>query len=88
LTIFCLSNGEISISREDVPASNYSLIMSAFCWMSDEEVPFDVRRPKPADRKIYLGVPGMLAVKWGFTGAVPFIMAVLYILLWIRRRGR
>jgi len=84
----CISNGEISISRKEVKAANYYLIMGAFFWMSDDEVPIDVRRPDPIDRKIYLGMPGMTITKWGLIGIFPFAMAIFYILLWIRRKGR
>jgi len=84
----CISNGEINISRKGVLASNYSLIMGAFYWMSDNEVPIDVRRPSPPDRKIFLGITGKAVTKWVFVGVFPFLMALSYILLWIRRRGR
>ncbi|MDD4639494.1 MAG: Gldg family protein, partial [Bacteroidales bacterium] len=33
----CISNGEISISRNDIPAANYSMITGLFFWMSDNE---------------------------------------------------
>jgi ABC-2 type transport system permease protein len=84
----CISNGEINISRKGVLASNYSLVMGAFYWMSDNEVPIDVRRPSPPDRKIFLGITGKTVTKWVFVGVFPFLMALSYILLWIRRRGR
>ena len=48
----CISNGEISIMRKGVRAANYNFIMGAFFWMSDDEVPIDVRRPSPIDNNI------------------------------------
>jgi len=84
----CISNGEISIGRKGVRAANYNFIMGAFFWMSDDEVPIDVRRPSTTDRKVYVGLSGMRATKWGMLGLLPFGMAVFYILLWIRRKGK
>lgn len=84
----CLSNGEISILRKNVRASNYSLISAAFFWMSDEEVPIDVRRPTDPDRKIRLGVSGMRIWKVVLMGIIPALLIFFSILIWIRRRGR
>ena len=84
----CISNGEISIMRKGVRAANYNFIMGAFFWMSDDEVPIDVRRPSPIDNNISVVFSGMRLTKWMLLGLLPFIMASLYILLWIRRRGR
>ncbi len=84
----CISNSEISMSRKDVLSANYNLIMGAFYWMSDNEVPIDVRRPTPPDAKIYLGVSGIRVTRWGFMGLLPLAMIVFYILMWVRRKGR
>jgi ABC-2 type transport system permease protein len=84
----CISNGEISIGRKEVPASNYSLIMGSFFWMSDNEVPIDVRRPNTTDTKISVGTKGKIITQWGFIGLYPLMMIIFYILLWIRRRGK
>jgi len=84
----CISNGEISISRNGVPASNYSVIMGAFYWMSDNEVPIDVRRPPLPDDKISLDKKSMATTKIMLMWVFPGILALCAILLWIRRRGR
>jgi ABC-2 type transport system permease protein len=84
----CISNGEISISRKEVPASNYSLIMGSFFWMSDNEVPIDVRRPNTTDTKLSVGTKGKIISKWFFIGLFPLLMLTFYILIWIRRRGK
>ena len=84
----CISNGEISISRQGVSAANYSVITGAFYWMSDNEVPIDVRRPSTTDDRISLDRAGMSTIKilliWAFSG----LLALFAIILWIRRRGR
>ncbi len=84
----CISNGEISIGRKDISAANYYLIMGAFYWMSDNEVPIDVRRPTPPDSTIALSIKGVSLIRWCFIGIFPLAMIIFYILLWIRRKGR
>ena len=84
----CLSNGEISISRKDVPAANYYLISGSFFWLSEEEVPIDVRRPTPPDNAVNLGMDGMYYWKIVLMGLWPAILAFFAIFIWVRRRGR
>ena len=84
----CLSNGEISISRNGVGASNYSLITSSFFWMSDGEVPIDVRRPKLPDNKVYVTKGGMTVTKIVLIGVIPLMLILFASVIWIRRRGR
>lgn len=84
----CISNGEISISRPGLNAANYFLIMGAFHWMSDAEVPIDVRRPTPPDNKIYTNGAGVKKMSWFIMGAFPLTLLIIYLLIWIRRRGR
>jgi ABC-2 type transport system permease protein len=84
----CISNGEISISRQDVPASNYSVIMGAFYWMSDNEVPIDVRRPSFTDDAIDLDRGGMSITKTMLMWIFPGLLVLVALVLWIRRRGR
>jgi len=84
----CISNGEISIGRNGVPASNFSVITGAFYWMSDNEVPIDVRRPPMPDDKINLDKKSMATTKLLLVWVFPGILALCAIVLWIRRRGR
>ena len=84
----CLSNGEISISRKDVPAANYYLISGSFFWLSEEEVPIDVRRPTPPDNAVNLGMNAMYYWKIVLMGLWPAILAFFAIFIWVRRRGR
>ena len=84
----CISNGEISISRQNVWAANYSLITGAFYWMSDNEVPIDVRRPDFKDDKTSLDKQGMFTLKTAMVWAFPGILFLGALVLWIRRRGR
>lgn len=84
----CISNGEISIGRNGIQAANYSVITGAFYWMSDNEVPIDVRRPPLPDDKISLDKKSMATTKIMLMWVFPGILALCAILLWIRRRGR
>ena len=84
----CLSNGEISIGRKDVPAANYSLISGSFFWLSHEEVPVDVRRPTPPDKKVRVSMGWMNFWKIILMGVWPASLAFWAIFIWIRRRGR
>jgi ABC-2 type transport system permease protein len=84
----CISNGEISISRQGIPASNYSIINGAFYWMSDNEVPIDVRRPSSTDDSIALTKDSMANLKIALSWIIPGIMLILALILWIRRIGR
>jgi ABC-2 type transport system permease protein len=84
----CISNGEISIGRQGIPAANYSVLTGAFYWMSDNEVPIDVRRPDSTDDKIALHKEGMFTTKVMLTWVFSGLLALCAIVLWIRRRGR
>lgn len=84
----CFSNGEFSRSRNGVPASNYSALMGAFFWMSDEEVPIDVRRPEAPDNEIYLTEAQIGTWKLILTWIFPGVLLIISILIWLRRRGR
>lgn len=84
----CISNGEITRSRTGVFASNYFIIQGAFFKLSNEEVPFDIRRPSPPDRKLNLKENGAYWLKIMLMGILPGILLIVYILIWIRRRSR
>lgn len=84
----CISNGELGMGRKGIQADNFSIIMGGFFWMSDEEVPIDVRRPNPLDNEVYLSEKSMavwtIILKW----LIPALLAISSIIIWIRRRGR
>jgi ABC-2 type transport system permease protein len=84
----CLSNGEISIQRSRIPAANYKLIMGSFFWMSDNEVPIDVRRPTPPDSTFTVTSFNVKVSKYTLMGLFPLLMLASCLLVWLRRRGR
>ena len=84
----CISNGELSMHRRGISASNYTVIMGGFYWMSDNEVPIDVRRPTPPDNVIYLNEAKIGTWQVLMTWILPGILLMISIFIWIRRRGR
>ena len=84
----CIGNGEISIGRNGVRAANYSVITGAFYWMSDNELPIDVRRPSPTDDKLSLDKKSLFNLKIVLMWVWPGLLALCAILIWVRRRGR
>lgn len=84
----CFSNGELSRSRNGIPASNFSALMGAFFWMSDGEVPIDVRRPAAPDNEIYLTEAQISTWKLILTWIFPSVLLIVSIVIWLRRRGR
>lgn len=84
----CISNGELKMDRVELGASNFNIIMGNFYWLSDNKVPIDVRRPIPTDDEVYLSQESMRVWKVIMTWVMPAILIALYVLLWLRRRGR
>lgn len=84
----CISNSELSRSRANIRAFNYYMITGSFYWLSDGEVPIDIRRPRSIDNKIFVSETGAKITEiffvWGLSGAM-FLFAIF---LWLRRRGR
>ena len=83
----CISSGEFR-GRRHMRTSNYSLITGGFFWLSDNEVPIDVRRPEMPDNEIYIGKTGVQMTRILFTYFIPLILLLMGIIIWIRRRSR
>ena len=83
----CLSNGEIMRNRKRISARNNTVADGLFFWLSDYEVPVDVRRPWMPDDDINIGHTGMLwtniLLRWCF----PILVALFGIMLNIRRKS-
>ena len=84
-----LSNSGI-LAQHGLPleSGNYQLMMGMFHWLSDHELPVDVRRPAPVDNKLFLGTSGALILDKSVTWAIPGLLLLVYLIIWIRRRGR
>ena len=84
----CISNGELMTSRRGIDASNYSIITGGFFWLSNNEVPIDVRRPAMPDDDIYIDGTGGKAMWWSLVIILPMLLLAFAIFLSMRRRGR
>lgn len=84
----CISNGELMSTRRGINASNFSVIMGGFFWLSDNEVPIDVRRPPMPDDNLYIGSTGASVLWWILVVILPMVLVVVAIVLSIRRKGR
>lgn len=83
-----LSNGELGRTRQGIRAENYNMILSAFYWFSDHEVPLDIRRPSPRDNNIELGLRGMKWSKIILVWVLPAMLLAACLIIWLRRRSR
>ncbi len=84
----CFSNGEFSRSRTGIKAMNFKMATGMFFWLSDNEVPIDIRRPAPIDNEIYTkdgDIPFLNAL---YKIIIPVLLAVAFLLIWLRRKGR
>ena len=84
----CISNGELMGQRRGIRASNFSIITGGFFWLSDNEVPIDVRRPIPPDRDIFYGTTCASVMWWMLVVILPVALVATAIVSGIRRKGR
>lgn len=82
----CISNGELSHMRKDIASANFMLIAGSFNWLSNHEAPVDVSRPPFDDNDIKIGKTAFKISKIAFTGIIPALMVLAYLLIWFRRR--
>ena len=84
----CISNGGINTRVKGRRIFNSNIVTGGFFWLSNEEVPIDIRRPNGSDTAVYMGVMGMkiwsVILKW----IIPIIFTVIAFIIWLRRRGR
>lgn len=83
-----LSNAELSMRRNTVNTSNFPLINASFYWMSDGEVPIDMRRPPSTDNDLYITRGGWTAAQVVLKWVYPALLILAGTLIWLRRRGR
>jgi ABC-2 type transport system permease protein len=83
-----LSNGELAMNRNGVQAANFSLIESSFFWLSDGEVPIDIRHDVAPDTSLAIGKKGWAFFEYFFKWGLPALLIAAGLLIWIRRKGR
>lgn len=84
----CISNIELMGNRPGVQAANYALVLGGFYWLSNDEVPIDVRRPAPPDDDLYIKDSGASVLKGFLCVALPIVLVGCCVLIWFRRKGR
>lgn len=83
-----ISNSELFIKRNQVNASNFSLVSAAFSWLSDGEVPVDMRLPDSIDKSLRIGESSWTYFELLIKYIIPLSMLSVGLIIWIRRRGR
>lgn len=83
-----ISNSELFIQRNQVNAVNFSLVSAAFSWLSDGEVPVDMRLKDPIDKTLRIGESSWTYFSILFKIIIPLGMLAIGLIIWIRRRGR
>lgn len=83
-----ISNSELFAQRNQISAANFSLVSTAFYWLSDGEVPVDMRLPDPIDTALRIGESSWTYFNILFKIIIPLSMLGIGIIIWIRRRGR
>lgn len=84
----CISNAEHNTKRKGLPAYNYAIISGSFYWLSNNEAPFDTRRPKSIDNQIKINLAEYYYFKMLLQWIIPSLMLGFAIIIWIRRRNR
>ena len=84
----CISDGEFTHSRSGLWVANYGVIQGVFNWLSDGEVPIDIRRPASKDVRVFISETGADIFKYSVMGVIPGLLLVLALFIWLRRRGR
>jgi ABC-2 type transport system permease protein len=83
-----LSTGELTRKRERVRPINFMFLFGAFHYLSDEELPVDMRRDPSTDNEVKLKKADWERMEtmaiWGF----PSILLLSAIWLLMRRKGR
>ena len=81
----CISNGELSQRRS---TSNFVMILGTYHYLSDNEMPVDVRRLSYPDMRVDITKSGYRRMYWGFMILAPLLLAGAGIVICIRRKGQ
>lgn len=84
----CISNGELNKKYKGVKKGNFNVIMGSFFWLSNDEVPIDVRRAAPIDNNLNLEREDVSVWRFIMLWIIPSLLVVFSIVIWLRRRGR
>jgi len=82
----CISNTELTLSREGYRSGNFNLIIESFRWLSGGEFPIDIRRPHCTDNKLSIGVKDIGTMKTIFIIIIPATLLLIGVGIWFFRR--
>lgn len=83
-----ISNSELFTERQQVRAANFALVSTAFHWLSNGEIPVDMRLPDPIDTTLRIGEGPWKYFSTLFKFIIPLSMLAAGLVIWIRRKGR
>ncbi len=83
----CISNGEFG-RRTKYRLRNYTFVSGSFFWLSDNQVPIDIRRPASPDNRVYISDGRNNFVYYFYSWILPLLIALTGIIIWMRRRSR
>ncbi|WP_111309559.1 Gldg family protein [Confluentibacter sediminis] len=83
-----LSNDELSRRRNEIAARNFNMATGIFHWLSNNEIPIDARRATPPDTEISTQIDDISFINIVFKIIIPIILAIGFLLIWLRRKGR
>lgn len=84
----CISNNELLRYRAGMKTTNFYLVTGMFSWLSDNEVPIDVRRPEATDNEINVSKPALSFLNILYKFIIPGLFLLSFLLIWLRRKGR
>lgn len=84
----CVSNGEMSRSRNGYYSTNFTVITGTFRWLSYDEYPLDTERPRPTDDAVYVGREARKLVRYAWYTLLPVVFAAIGITNLVRRKRR
>ncbi len=84
----CFCNGELSTNRKGYRAQNFKMGTGMFYWLSNDEVPIDVRRPQLTDNKMFLEKSNMTFLNILYKVIIPALFALTFLIIRLRRNSR
>lgn len=84
----CVSNGEMSKSRNGYASTNFTVITGTFRWLSYDEYPLNTDRPSPLDTEVSIGRDSRKIVRYGCYALLPIILLTVGISILVRRKRR
>lgn len=83
-----IANGELTATRADINAQNYSIINGSFRWLSNDVYPVDVSKADTTDDEIYLPKGSRKYIKGLFLFIIPVGLLAFGLLLIIKRQRK